>query len=265
MRVLLVSGQTGRYFAGKEQKFRMPKQFPDDPKAQYEFLVEQGDHYVRRRNVAQKSLRQWRNRALDWLKRNAPNSDLSDALVVVPVNSLQRGLGILLRARPVVPFLREETRLAPPRPANTKKVFIVHGRDDTLKNAVARFLGRLGLEPIILHEQPNKGRTIIEKFIDHSDVGFAVVLLTPDDKGGLVDAPPEKLRARARQNVVMELGFFLGRLGRDRVAALYDSDVEMPSDYSGVLFLPYDDSGLWQFALAKEIRAAGVNVDLNRM
>jgi predicted nucleotide-binding protein len=243
----------------------MPLQFPTDPKEQYEFLVEQAERYIRRRKVAATSLRQWRNRALDWLKNNAPNSDLSDALVIVPAGSLQRGLGVFLRARPVVPFLRDTPTAAVPKPKNTNKVFIVHGRDDALKNSVARFLTRLGLEPVILHEQPNKGRTIIEKFIDHSDVGFAVVLLTPDDRGGITNSSPDSYRGRARQNVIMELGFFLGRLGRERVAAIYDNDVEMPSDYSGVLFLPYDDAGVWQFPLAKEIRAAGLRVDLNRL
>lgn len=152
-----------------------------------------------------------------------------------------------------------------PKHKNTKKVFIVHGRDDALKNSVARFLKRLGLEPVILHQQPNKGRTIIEKFLDHSDVGFAVVLLTPDDRGGVADAAPETFRPRARQNVILELGFFLGSLGRDHVAAIYDSDVEMPSDYSGVLFLPYDNAGEWQFPLLTEIQAAGIAIDVNRI
>lgn len=243
----------------------MPKQFPNEPKDQFEFLVVQAERYLGRRNVSATSHRQWRKRALDWLRQYAPNSDLSDALLIVPPYSLQRALAVLLRARPVVPFLRETPGIMPPKPKNTKKVFIVHGRDHALKNSVARFLSRLGLEPVILHEQPNKGRTIIEKFMDHSDVGFAVVLLTPDDKGGLAHTPPDKFRCRARQNVVMELGFFLGRLGRERVAVIYDSGVEMPSDYTGVVFIAYDDAGVWQFPLAKEIRAAGITVDLNQL
>jgi|ERR1035437_654351 hypothetical protein len=243
----------------------MPKPYPKDAKEQYEFLVAQAESYLRRRHVVPRSLQQWRNRALDWLKSNAPNSSLSDALVIVPLNNLQRGLAVLLRARPVVSFLRDTPGVLPPKPNNTKKVFIVHGHNDTLKNAIAHLISRLGLEPIILHEQANKGRTIIEKFLDHSDVGFAVVLLTPDDKGGLASDSPDKYKFRARQNVIMELGFFLGRLGRERVAAIFASGVEMPSDYSGVLFLPYDDAGTWQFSLAKEIRAAGIPVDLNKL
>lgn len=220
---------------------------------------------MRRRQVAFRSFKQWNKRATDWLKQNAPNSGLSDSLLIVPIHKIQRSLAILLRARSVVPFLRDAPGIVPPKPKNTKKVFIVHGHNDRLKNAVAHLISRLDLEPIILHEQANKGRTIIEKFFDHSDVGFAVVLLTPDDKGGLATDSAEKYKFRARQNVIMELGFFLGRLGRERVAAIFDSGVEMPSDYSGVLFLPYDDAGTWQFSLAKEIRAAGIPVDLNKL
>ena len=241
----------------------MPKPFPTNAKEKYDALVQQAESYTRRSKVAPRSLKQWRNRALDWLKENVPNSDLSDSLLIAPVHNIQRGLAILLRARPLVPFLRDVPGILPPKIKNTKKVFIVHGHDDALKNAVARTLSRIGLEPVILHEQANRGRTVIEKFIDHSDVGFAVVLLTPDDRGGVATDTSDRFRPRARQNVVMELGFFLGRLGRERVAAIYDSEVEMPSDYTGVLFLPYDDKGMWQFSLAKEIREAGLAVDLN--
>jgi hypothetical protein len=243
----------------------MPPQYPSQPKEQFEFLVNQAENFMRRRQVANRSFRQWNRRALDWLRQFAPNSGLSDALLVIPVHKIQRSLAVLLRARSVVPFLRDVPGIIPPKPTNTKKVFIVHGRNDALKNAVAHLISRLGLEPVILHEQANKGRTIIEKFLDHSDVGFAVVLLTADDKGGLAGDSPDKYKLRARQNVIMELGFFLGRLGRERVAAIFDSGVEMPSDYSGVVFLPYDDAGTWQFSLAKEIRAAGTPVDLNKL
>lgn len=146
-----------------------------------------------------------------------------------------------------------------------RRVFLVHGRDEAVLQSTARFIAQLGLAPIILHEQPNQGRTIIEKFTDHSEVGFAVVLLTPDDKGGLKDAPPESLQPRARQNVILELGFFLGRLGRARVCALYAAGVEIPSDYSGVLFVSLDPAGQWKFEIAKELKAAGLPVDLNKV
>lgn len=144
-------------------------------------------------------------------------------------------------------------------PGDNRKVFVVHGHAEEAKQAVAAFLRSIGLEPIILHEQPNQGRTIIEKFEKHSEVGFAVVLLTPDDFGGPGDQP-EKTRLRARQNVVLELGYFMGKLGRNKVCCLYVEGVELPSDYQGVLWLPYDNSGAWREKLTKEITAAGIDV-----
>jgi hypothetical protein len=144
------------------------------------------------------------------------------------------------------------------------KIFIVHGHDEEAKQSVARFLERLDIEVVILHEQPNQGRTIIEKFEDYSDVSYAVVLLTPDDMGGCKN-DLDDLLPRARQNVIFELGFFIGALGRERVCALYRGEVEIPSDFSGVLWILMDSEGAWQFKLAKEIKAAGFGIDLNRL
>ncbi len=145
--------------------------------------------------------------------------------------------------------------------SETQDVFIVHGRDESLKQAVARFLEKLGLSPVILHEKPDEGRTVIEKFEDHTSVGFAVVLLTGDDEGRLRGA--EELEIRARQNVILELGYFVGKLGRKRVCALKMDGVETPSDLHGVLYVPVDSGGAWKLALARELKAAGVNIDLN--
>jgi predicted nucleotide-binding protein len=156
----------------------------------------------------------------------------------------------------------------------TNKVFIVHGHDAGMKETVARFLQCLKLEPVILHEQPNEGKTIIEKFEKHSDVAFAVVLLSGDDIGGrrgdavFVIADAERrlnLRARARQNVILELGFFFGRLGRERVCPLVKAGVEIPSDYDGVVYVPFDDAGAWKQELFRELKAAGFNIDANKM
>jgi len=147
----------------------------------------------------------------------------------------------------------------------SKKVFIVHGRNESIREQTARLVSKLGYEPIILHEQPNSGRTIIEKFEKNSQVVFSIVLLTGDDKGGLIDTDCSKYQARARQNVILELGFFLGSLGRENVCALYESGVEIPSDYQGVVFLPIDDSGAWKLSLAKEMKEAGLNIDLNKV
>ncbi len=143
-------------------------------------------------------------------------------------------------------------------------IFIVHGHDDAAKESVARFIEQLQLRPIILHEQANQGRTVIEKFEDHSNVGYAVVLLTPDDLGAAKNEP-EKRTARPRQNVVFELGYFIGKLGRNRVCALYKEGVDIPSDYRGVLYVSMDDKGAWKLSLTKEIKQAGIVVDLNKV
>jgi predicted nucleotide-binding protein len=144
-----------------------------------------------------------------------------------------------------------------------KKVFIVHGHTGDVKLQVAQFLERItGERPVILHEQADSGRTVIEKFEDHaSEAGFAVVLLTADDAGGVKGSTNQK--SRARQNVVLEFGFFIGKLGRGRVVALYEDGVELPSDLSGVLYKPL--SGNWHTELAKELVAANIEVDLTRL
>jgi predicted nucleotide-binding protein len=140
-------------------------------------------------------------------------------------------------------------------------VFVVHGHDDARKLEVAHFIERVtGRRPTILHEQSNRGRTVIEKLEDHAaEAGFAVVLLTGDDVGGVDKA---SLRPRARQNVVMELGLFMGLLGRSGVVALCEEGVERPSDIDGVLYLSFAED--WQLKLAQEMKAAKINLDLNK-
>lgn len=146
----------------------------------------------------------------------------------------------------------------------TNEVFVVHGRDEGAKDTVARFLWQLELEPIVLHEQPNQGRTIIEKFEDYAQVGFAVALLTPDDECVSQDGDGTP-RYRARQNVIFELGYFIGKLGRNRTCALIMGDVEIPSDYDGVLYVRMDEGGAWKQQLVGEMKSAGLAIDANLM
>lgn len=141
----------------------------------------------------------------------------------------------------------------------SNKIFIVHGHDQSMLQSVSNFIKKIGLEPIILHEQPNKGRTIIEKFVDYSDVGFSIVLLSPDDKA----LENERQILRARQNVIFELGYFLGKLGRERVVALYKSSVQIPSDYTGVLYVEYNSTDSWKLQVGKELKAVDFNIDFN--
>jgi len=147
------------------------------------------------------------------------------------------------------------------------KVFVVHGHDEASKQTVARWLETLDLDAVILHEQPHQGRTIIEKLEDYSakvDIGYAVIILTPDDVGGVAQESP-RLNPRARQNVIFELGYFIGRLGRGRVCALYSEGVELPSDYAGVSYIKLDEAADWRLQLAREVKAAGLEGDLNKM
>lgn len=144
-----------------------------------------------------------------------------------------------------------------------REVFVVHGHDHGIKEEVARVLEKLELQPIILHELANKGRTIIEKFEDHSSVAFAVVILSPDDMGYLKDTNSTQ-KPRARQNVIFELGYFYGKLGRDRVCVLLTGEMEQPSDIDGVTYIPVNE-GEWKLNLSKELRAAGIEVNQSKL
>lgn len=152
---------------------------------------------------------------------------------------------------------KEETTIPTP-----ETVFLVHGHDEAAKYQVARVLRQLtGTEPVILDEQASRGRTLVEKFEQHANSArYAVVLLTPDDVGGPQDGAPHP---RARQNVVFELGYFVGALGRGYVAVL-NNGVERPSDIDGLVYIPYP-IGHWSVRLGKEMQAAGVTVDLNQL
>lgn len=143
-------------------------------------------------------------------------------------------------------------------------VFVVHGHDEEAKETVARFIEKLGLNAVILHEQPSIGRTIIEKFEAHSNVAYAVILLTPDDLAK-AKTGRNNLRGRARQNVILELGYFAAKLGRRNLCALYKPDVEIPSDFQGVLFISMDAAGAWRSQLAREMKAAGLPINTDKI
>ena len=154
---------------------------------------------------------------------------------------------------------------AMPQSTYGNEVFIVHGHDDKTKETVARFVENLGIEATILHERANRGQTIPEKFEEHaSEAGFAIILLTPDDVGASKDKI-KNLKPRARQNVVLELGYFWGRLGRGRVCVLHKGGVELPSDMQGLLYVPMNSPDEWQLPLAREMKQVGLPIDLNKL
>jgi len=155
---------------------------------------------------------------------------------------------------PVVPTPAADGSLA----FNNSQVFIVHGHDEIAKLEMAEFIESLGFEPIILHMQSSSGRTIIEKIEHYSNVGFGIVLYTPCDVGSKVGALNRSYRAR--QNVVFEHGYLIGKLGRSRVAAVVKGAIETPNDISGVVYITLDEQGDWKEELKKEMRSAGYGV-----
>lgn len=160
----------------------------------------------------------------------------------------------------------EETKVytEPTAERNMSQVFIVHGHDEEAKTKTARFVEKLGFEAIILHEQASSSRSIIEKIEEYSDVGFGIVLYTPCDIGGKQTEKP-KLNSRARQNVVFEHGFLIGKIKRENVCALVKGDVELPNDISGVVYIPMDNADSWKYTIAKEMRASGYYIDMNKI
>ncbi|MBT0159357.1 nucleotide-binding protein [Candidatus Bathyarchaeota archaeon A05DMB-2] len=155
-----------------------------------------------------------------------------------------------------------------------KEVFIVHGTDHGPMKELKAILAESGLNPIVLNEQPSGGRTLVEKLEEYSDVGYAFVILTPDDLGGIYESGkkwsrPKRLRSflkkaypRARQNVILELGYFIGKLGRDRVSCLLKKPLEQPSDIHGIVYIRFDKSlEEVRNAILKELEAAGYTVN----
>jgi len=144
------------------------------------------------------------------------------------------------------------------------EVFIVHGHDEGAKTKTARFIEKLGLKPIILHEQASGSKTIIEKIEAYSNVGFGIVLYTPCDIGAKNEEKPN-FKKRSRQNVVFEHGFLIGKIGRGNVCALVKGDVETPNDITGVVYVKMDDEDAWHLKIAKELRNSGYEIDMNKV
>ena len=156
------------------------------------------------------------------------------------------------------------TVTSPKAPMDKSKVFIVHGHDNAAKSEAARFVENLHFKAIILHEQASSGKTIIEKIEANSNVGFAIVLYTPCDLG-VSQKQKDQLRPRARQNVVFEHGYLIGKIGRKNVCALVKGDIEIPTDISGVVYTPMDELGGWKLAVAMEMKSCGYEVDFNNI
>lgn len=157
------------------------------------------------------------------------------------------------------PIMKEKTK----KPQKNNKVFIVHGHDGEVKSRTARFIEKLGFEAVILHEQASRGKTIIEKIETYTDVGFAIVLYTPDDTGNDIESAGNgKYNLRARQNVVFEHGYLIAKIGRENVVPLVTDNIELPNDISGVVYV---SDSTWEVEIAKEMKQSGYDVDFNKL
>ena len=148
-----------------------------------------------------------------------------------------------------------------------RRVFVVHGSDEKMKHTIVGTLEKLGLAPVIMREQPSQGRKIVEKFADYADVSFAVVLLSPDDFVYSKEEAYAKRKLRSRQDVIFELGFLLGRLGKDHVFVVYREfeSFETAISYEGVQLTAFDERDSWKLSLIRELTACGYRVDLNKI
>nr|WP_197535372.1 nucleotide-binding protein [Bradyrhizobium sp. ORS 278] len=197
-----------------------------------------------------------------WAKGHAAlTQDWATGSFSTYINDIEhRAFGVSFVREDIEIMIPEDAPPAAPEPTpGSNKIFLVHGRDEAARNEVALFLRNLGLAPIVLHLQPNGGRHLLTKFREESDgANFAVVLMTPDDVGGIAGAD---VQPRARQNVVFELGFFIGKLGPAHVAALLKSGVEKPSDFDGIAYISYGQGTSWKTELAREMLHAKISFD----
>ena len=184
----------------------------------------------------------------DWVKER--NQDIQRQITVFES---------IIERLPLIPTNIQDKIEIKEQKKSTNKIFIVHGHNNEIKQTVARTITKLRLEPIILHEQVEHGRTIIEKFEQNSsEVDFAIILLIADDEG---KAKIENdYKARARQNVVFEMGYFIGKLGRAKVFLLLENGVDKPGDLDGIIYIPIDNADGWKLKLVRELKAAGYRV-----
>lgn len=239
-------------------------------------VVETNDHAA-----GLEALRQWRSRAVQEVSdgigpgeagklekmgpRGASREPLRDLVGLVldyqaRLLSLRKGLEGQLKGAPPPDAEAPEAGVA-------RAVLLVHGRDEGAKDSVVRFLGALRLRPVVLHEEPDTGRNMMENLESHAadaGIGFAIVVLGADDLG-TESSKLKGVRPRAQQSVVFELGYLIGRLGTKRVRALYSGEVELPSYYQGIMYTKLDDAGAWRWEMAREMKAAGVDIDLDAL
>jgi predicted nucleotide-binding protein len=148
-----------------------------------------------------------------------------------------------------------------------KRIFVISGSDVELKQSITTALSKLGLVPVVMREQPSQGRKLVERYADYSDIGFAIVLLSPDDFAYEKNESPTKRYLQPHQDVIFALGFFLGKLTKENVISFYIecSNFKAPTDFEGIKSIAFDDRDSWKLALIRELTAAGYTVDADRI
>jgi len=223
----------------------------DDWKLPNEFQKAKSMAYAAYKKIADKGENAW-HIPVEVIGGRGDYNNKVDAFNRQYLGYFEQALNDISRANP-------EIELAEIEKVKGNRVFIVHGHDELLKSELQLLLTRAGVNNLVLHEQADKGRTIIDKLVEESKgANYAIALISPDDK-------LESGQARARQNVILEIGYFMGKLGKERVRLLKKGDVEIPSDLQGVLYENYDKAGAWKFKLLKEIQAVGIYVNMQEV
>ena len=161
---------------------------------------------------------------------------------------------------PSPPAAKKEVPMAQ---SKERKVLIIPGREEEKKGKVAGFLKELDLEPFFPDGAASRGMSLPEKYKSYEDAAFAIILLTGDDMG-YPQEEPEEPKPRPAQNVIFEVGFLMGRLDPNRVCALYEEGLDLPSEFKGSILIPYDEGGFWKLMVARALKMAQVEVDLNK-
>lgn len=194
-----------------------------------------------------------------------PSKQLSQKCLDSWSNGKKKYKSLLERIIKAQEIVDEKSQIEKTTTKKSNEIFIVHGHDDVMKLDVEITITKLKLKPIILHDCPNQGKTLIEKLLDNSNsVGYAIVLLSPDDIGKKKESE-DKFKPRARQNVIFEMGLFVGVLKRENVFILLKEteSFELPSDYAGLTYTPYAKNGTWKMKLVQELQCSGYRVSAN--
>jgi predicted nucleotide-binding protein len=169
---------------------------------------------------------------------------------------------------PKTPAAPQAQPAAASTPTGTpRRIIVVSGADETMKQTMTLALRKLGLASVVMSEEPAQGKKLVDRFKEYADVGFAVVLLSPDIYVYPKGEEATKRERTPRQDVTFMFGFLLGKLGKERVLAFYreSPNFAFPIEFEGVKFAPLDNRDSWKLALIRELTGCGYIVDAERL